>query len=128
MSAKTGTTTETISEENPSGVRDFLHAIKTNRFGVAKVSRSTTVDGRRRRLFRNVGYQLIFDVHDKTGATVSYDEMFWRRTPIRRCKSPLTNLCIQAKDQITVSVRAPSISPAMLLSTFLRMAPCYGRA
>jgi hypothetical protein len=94
-------------EENPSGIRDFLHAIKTNRFGVAKVSDLqllTEGDGDSN---RNRGYQLVFDVHDKTGATVSYDEVFWSDSD-RLIQVTTDKSLYQAKDQITVSVRAPS--------------------
>jgi hypothetical protein len=93
-------------EETSSGVRDFLHAIKTNRFGVAKVSDLqllTEADGDSN---RNRGYQLVFDVHDKTGATVSYDEVFWSDSD-RLIQVTTDKALYQAKDQITVSVRAP---------------------
>src|SRR5580704_7722517 len=94
-------------EENSSGIRDFLHAIKTNRFGVAKVSDLqllTEGDGDSN---RNRGYQLVFDVHDKSGATVSYDEVFWSDSD-RLIQVTTDKSLYQAKDQITVSVRAPS--------------------
>jgi hypothetical protein len=92
-------------EENSSGIRDFLHAMKTNRFGVAKVSDLqllTEADGDSN---RNRGYQLVFDVHDKTGATVSYDEVFWSDSD-RVIQVTTDKSLYQAKDQITVSVRA----------------------
>ena len=94
-------------EENPSGIRDFLHAIKTNRFGVAKVSDLQLLTGADGDSNRNRGYQLVFDVHDKTGATVSYDEVFWSDSD-RLIQVTTDKSLYQAKDQITVSVRAPS--------------------
>src|SRR5580700_11075490 len=94
-------------EQQSSGIRDFLHTIKTNRFGVAKVSDLqllTEGDGDSN---RNRGYQLVFDVHDKTGAAVSYDEVFWSNSD-RLIQVTTEKSLYQAKDQITVSVRAPS--------------------
>jgi A-macroglobulin TED domain/Alpha-2-macroglobulin family/Carboxypeptidase regulatory-like domain/MG2 domain/A-macroglobulin receptor binding domain len=93
-------------EEHSSGIRDFLHAIKTNRFGVAKVSGlQLLTEGDDSNL--NLGYQLIFDVHDKTGAAVSYDEGFWSDSD-RLIQVTTDKSLYQAKDQITVSVRAPN--------------------
>ncbi|MGA9043157.1 MAG: alpha-2-macroglobulin family protein [Terriglobales bacterium] len=94
-------------EENSSGVRDFLHAIKTNRFGVAKVSDLQLLTEGDDDSSRNRGYQLVFDVHDKTGATVSYDEVFWSDSD-RLIQVTTDKSLYQAKDQIAVSVRAPS--------------------
>jgi hypothetical protein len=93
--------------ENSSGIRDFLHAIKTNRFGVAKVSDLQLLTEGDGDSIRNRGYQLVFDVHDKTGATVSYDEVFWSDSD-RLIQVTTDKSLYQAKDQITVSVRAPS--------------------
>ncbi len=91
-------------EEHSSGIRDFLHAIKTNRFGVAKVSGlQLLTEGNDSN--RNYGYQLVFDVHDKTGAAVSYDEVFWSDSD-RLIQVTTDKSLYQAKDQITVSVRA----------------------
>ena len=55
----------------------------------------------------NHGYQLIFGVHDKTGAAVSYDEVFWSDSD-RLIQVTTDKSLYQAKDQITVSVRAPN--------------------
>jgi len=91
-------------EQQASGIRDFLHVIRTNRFGVAKVSElqllADSGDSG-----HNRGYQLVFDVHDKTGATVSYDEVFWSGSD--RLIEVATNKSLyQANEQIVVSVRA----------------------
>ncbi|MGD0760576.1 MAG: hypothetical protein ABR921_16875, partial [Candidatus Sulfotelmatobacter sp.] len=93
-------------EEHSSGIRDFLHAIKTNHFGVAKISDLQLLTGGDDDSSRNHGYQLVFGVHDKTGATASHNEVFWNSgdsfIQVTTDKS-----LYQAKDQITVSVRAP---------------------
>src|SRR3984957_7730810 len=93
-------------EQQSSGIRDFLHTIKTNRFGVAKVSDLQLLTERDDDSSRSHGYQLVFDVHDKTGAAVSYDEVFWSDSD-RLIQVTTEKSLYQAKDQITVSVRAP---------------------
>jgi len=65
------------SQQTASGIRDFLRTIKTNRYGVAKVSDLQLVTPGDDGSSNTRGYQLVFDVHDKNGATVSYDEEFW---------------------------------------------------
>ena len=93
-------------EEHSSGIRDSLHTIKTNHFGVAKVSDlQLLTEGDDSS--RNHGYQLVFDVHDKTGATVSYDEVFWNSGD-SLIQVTTDKSLYQPKDQITVSVRAPN--------------------
>jgi hypothetical protein len=94
-------------ELESSGIRDFLHAIKTNRFGVAKVSGLQLVTERDDDSSRNHGYQLVFDVHDKTGAAASYDEVFWSDSD-RLIQVTTDKSLYRAKDQVTVSVRAPN--------------------
>jgi len=94
-------------EQQASGIRDFLRGIKTNRFGVAKVSdlQLLTDSGDSS---HNRGYQLVFDVHDKTGTTVSYDDVFWSGGGPDRLIQVATNKSLyQANEQIVVSVRAP---------------------
>jgi hypothetical protein len=95
-------------EEHSSGIRDFLHAIKTSRFGVAKVSGLQLLTGGDDST-RNHGYQLVFDVHDKAGTAVSYDEVLWSDSD-RLIQVTTDKSLYQAKDQITVSIRAPSLS------------------
>ena len=94
-------------EEHSSGIRDFLHAVKTNRFGVAKVSDLQLLTERDDDPGHNHGYQLVFDVHDKSGASVSYDEVFWSDSG-RLIQVTTDKSLYQVKDQITVSVRAPN--------------------
>jgi hypothetical protein len=94
-------------DRQSSGIRDFLHTIKTNRFGVAKVSDLQLLTERDDDSSRNHGYQLVFDVHDKTGAAVSYDEVFWSNGD-SLIQVTTDKSLYQAKDQITVSVRAPN--------------------
>ena len=93
------------SGDHSSGIRDFLRTIKTNRYGVAKVSGLQLFTEARDGSDSNRGYQLIFDVQDKNGASVSYDEGF------RDNSEPSVHITTdkslyQANDPINVSVQA----------------------
>jgi hypothetical protein len=96
-------------QKAPSGASDFLRSIKTNRYGVAKVTDLQLVTEREDDSVRNVGYQVIFDVRDKNGASVSYDEILWRNSGSEIDVTTDKSL-YQPNDSITVSVRAPSLS------------------
>jgi hypothetical protein len=101
-------------ELESSGIRDFLRAIKPNRFGVAKVSGLQLLTERDDDSSRNHGYQLVFDVHDKTGAAASYDEVFWSDSD-KLIQVTTDKSLYRAKDQITVSVRAPNAPPGNVI-------------
>ncbi len=99
----------TYQQKDESGINDFLRSIKTNRYGVAKVTDLQLVTEREDDSVRNVGYQLIFNVHDKSGATVSYDEVFWRSSD-SEVQVTTDKSLYEPNNAITVSVREPSLS------------------
>jgi hypothetical protein len=99
----------TYQQKDESGSSDFLRSIKTNRYGVAKVTALQLVTGKEDDSVRNVGYQLIFSVHDKSGATVSYDEVFWRSSD-SEVRVTTDKSLYEPNNAITVSVRAPNLS------------------
>ncbi|HEY3975266.1 MAG TPA: alpha-2-macroglobulin family protein [Candidatus Sulfotelmatobacter sp.] len=94
-------------EERSSGIRDFLRTVKTNRYGVAKVSDLQLLTGGDDNSNQNTGYQLVFDVRDNSGHTVSYDEVFWSDSD-RLIQVTTDKSLYQANDQMVVSVRASS--------------------
>jgi A-macroglobulin TED domain/Alpha-2-macroglobulin family/Carboxypeptidase regulatory-like domain/MG2 domain/A-macroglobulin receptor binding domain/Macroglobulin domain MG3 len=97
-------------ENHSSGMRDFLRTIKTDRFGVAKISNLQLLSENGGNDSSNSqGYQLIFDVHDKGGATVSYDEGIWNGSD-NSVQVTTDKSLYQANDQVLVSVRANSLA------------------
>ncbi len=94
-------------QHTTSGIRDFLRTIKTNRYGVAKVSDLQLVTAGDDSSSQTRGYQLVFDVHDKSGAAVSYDDVFWAESN-QSIEVTTDKALYQRNDQIIVSVRASS--------------------
>jgi uncharacterized protein YfaS (alpha-2-macroglobulin family) len=108
----------TYLQTDPSGSSDFLRSIKTNQYGVAKVTDLQLVTEREEGSVRNAGYQLIFNVKDKNGATASYDETFWASSETQ-IRVTTDKSLYQTNDSITVSVRAPSLSGHVIVDLSL---------